>query len=56
MDEAHYLGLMHFEKVATLEKQFKRIGMAVVDLKFLIHISYSIEMDEMRFKIKFLYR
>jgi histidine triad (HIT) family protein len=39
MDEAHYLGLMHFaRKVAALEKAVPAKGMAVVGLKFLIHM------------------
>jgi histidine triad (HIT) family protein len=41
MDEAHYLGLMHFaRKVAIALKAVpcKRIGMAVVGLEFLIHV------------------
>jgi histidine triad (HIT) family protein len=58
MDEAHYLGLMHFaRKVAiALEKQFlTRIGMAVVGLEVPhthVHLIPLNEMDEMRFQNK----
>ena len=59
MDEAHYLGLMHFaRKVAiALEKAVpcKRIGMAVVGLEVPhthVHLIPLNEMDEMRFQNK----
>jgi histidine triad (HIT) family protein len=57
MDEAHYLGLMHFaRKVAiALEKQFlKRIGMAVgLEVPHThVHLIPLNEMDEMRFQNK----
>ena len=59
MDEAHYLGLMHFSrKVAiALEKvvSCKRIGMAVVGLEVPhahVHLIPLNEMDEMRFQNK----
>jgi len=59
MDEAHYLGLMHFSrKVAiALEKAVpcKRIGMAVVGLEVShahVHLIPLNEMDEMRFQNK----
>ncbi len=59
MDEAHYLGLMHFSrKVAiALEKVVpcKRIGMAVVGLEVPhahVHLIPLNEMDEMRFQNK----
>ena len=59
MDEAHYLGLMHFSrKVAiALEKAVpcKRIGMAVVGLEVPhahVHLIPLNEMDEMRFQNK----
>lgn len=59
MDEAHYLGLMHFSrKVAiALEKAVpcKRIGMAVVGLEVPhahVHLIPLNEMDEMRFQKK----
>jgi histidine triad (HIT) family protein len=55
MDEAHYLGLMHFSrKIAiTLEQAVlcKRIGMSVIGLE--VHTLDSMnEMDEMRFQNK----
>ncbi len=59
MDEAHYLGLMHFSrKIAiALEKTVpcKRIGMAVVGLEVPhahVHLIPLNEMDEMRFQNK----
>jgi histidine triad (HIT) family protein len=59
MDEAHYLGLMHFaRKVAlALEKAVpcKRVGMAVVGLEVPhahVHLIPLNEMDEMRFQNK----
>jgi histidine triad (HIT) family protein len=59
MDEAHYLGLMHFSrKVAiALEKAVpcKRIGMAVIGLEVPhahVHLIPLNEMDEMRFQNK----
>ncbi|MGO4817584.1 HIT family protein [Flavobacterium sp. W22_SRS_FP1] len=59
MDEAHYLGLMHFSrKVAiALEKAVpcKRVGMAVVGLEVPhahVHLIPLNEMDEMRFQKK----
>ncbi|PKH66448.1 HIT family protein [Flavobacterium sp. ALD4] len=59
MDEAHYLGLMHFSrKVAiALEKAVpcKRVGMAVVGLEVPhahVHLIPLNEMDEMRFQNK----
>ena len=59
MDEAHYLGLMHFSrKVAiALEKAVPciRIGMAVVGLEVPhahVHLIPLNEMDEMRFQNK----
>lgn len=59
MDEAHYLGLMHFSrKVAiALEKTVpcKRVGMAVVGLEVPhahVHLIPLNEMDEMRFQNK----
>jgi histidine triad (HIT) family protein len=59
MDEAHYLGLMHFaRKVAiALEKAVPclRIGMAVVGLEVPhthVHLIPLNEMDEMRFQNK----
>ncbi len=59
MDEAHYLGLMHFaRKVAiALEKSIpcKRIGMSVIGLEVPhahVHLIPLNEMDEMRFQNK----
>jgi histidine triad (HIT) family protein len=59
MDEAHYLGLMHFSrKVAiALEKAVpcKRVGMAVVGIEVPhahVHLIPLNEMDEMRFQKK----
>lgn len=59
MDEAHYLGLMHFSrKVAiALEKAVpcKRVGMAVVGLEVPhahVHLIPLNQMDEMRFQNK----
>ncbi|MDG1871308.1 MAG: HIT family protein [Flavobacterium sp.] len=59
MDEAHYLGLMHFSrKIAiALEKAVpcKRVGMAVVGLEVPhahVHLIPLNEMDEMRFHNK----
>lgn len=59
MDEAHYLGLMHFaRKVAiALEKTIpcKRIGMSVIGLEVPhahVHLIPLNEMDEMRFQNK----
>jgi histidine triad (HIT) family protein len=59
MDEAHYLGLMHFSrKVAiALEKTVacKRVGMAVVGLEVPhahVHLIPLNGMDEMRFQNK----
>jgi histidine triad (HIT) family protein len=59
MDEAHYLGLMHFaRKVAlALEKAVpcKRVGMAVVGLEVPhahVHLIPLNEMDELRFQNK----
>lgn len=59
MDEAHYLGLMHFaRKVAIgLEKTVpcKRIGMSVVGLEVPhthVHLIPLNEMDDMRFQNK----
>jgi histidine triad (HIT) family protein len=59
MDEAHYLGLMHFSrKVAiALEKTVpcKRVGMAVIGLEVPhahVHLIPLNEMDEMRFSNK----
>lgn len=59
MDEAHYLGLMHFSrKVAiALEKAVpcKRVGMAVIGLEVPhahVHLIPLNEMDEMRFQHK----
>jgi histidine triad (HIT) family protein len=59
MEEAHYLGLMHFSrKVAiALEKTVscKRVGMAVVGLEVPhahVHLIPLNEMDEMRFHNK----
>lgn len=59
MDEAHYLGLMHFSrKVAiALEKVVpcKRIGMAVIGLEVPhahVHLIPLNEMDEIRFQNK----
>lgn len=59
MDEAHYLGLMHFSrKIAiALEKTVlcKRIGMAVVGLEVPhahVHLIPLNEMDEIRFQNK----
>ena len=59
MDEAHYLGLMHFSrKIAiALEKTIpcKRIGMAVIGLEVPhahVHLIPLNEMDEMRFQNK----
>jgi len=59
MDEAHYLGLMHFSrKVAiALEKTVpcKRVGVAVVGLEVPhahVHLIPLNEMDEMRFQNK----
>ncbi|MES2544708.1 MAG: HIT family protein [Bacteroidota bacterium] len=59
MDEAHYLGLMHFSrKVAlALEKAVpcKRVGMAVIGLEVPhahVHLIPLNEMDEMRFQNK----
>jgi histidine triad (HIT) family protein len=59
MDEAHYLGLMHFSrKVAiAIEKTVpcKRVGMAVVGLEVPhahVHLIPLSEMDEMRFQNK----
>ena len=59
MDEAHYLGLMHFSrKVAiAIEKAVpcKRVGMAVVGLEVPhahVHLIPLNEMDEMRFQNK----
>lgn len=59
MDEAHYLGLMHFSrKVAIALKKTvpcKRVGMAVVGLEVPhahVHLIPLNEMDEMRFQNK----
>ena len=59
MDEAHYLGLMHFaRKVAiALEKTIpcKRIGMSVIGLEVPhahVHLIPLNAMDEMRFQNK----
>ncbi|SDX96424.1 HIT family protein [Flavobacterium degerlachei] len=59
MDEAHYLGLMHFSrKVAiAIEKTVpcKRVGMAVVGLEVPhahVHLIPLNEMDEIRFQNK----
>jgi histidine triad (HIT) family protein len=59
MDEAHYLGLMHFSrKIAiAIEKAVpcKRVGMAVIGLEVPhahVHLIPLNEMDEMRFSNK----
>ncbi|WP_414000038.1 HIT family protein [Flavobacterium sp. W1B] len=59
MDEAHYLGLMHFSRniAIALEKTVpcKRVGMAVVGLEVPhahVHLIPLNEMDEMRFQNK----
>lgn len=59
MDEAHYLGLMHFSrKIAiALEKTVpcKRIGMSVIGLEVPhahVHLIPLNEMDEIRFQNK----
>lgn len=59
MDEAHYLGLMHFSrKIAiALEKAVpcERIGMSVIGLEVPhahVHLIPLNEMDEMRFQNK----
>jgi histidine triad (HIT) family protein len=58
MDEAHYLGLMHFKKSGyCLRKSssLQRIGMAVVGLEVPhthVHLIPLNEMDEMRFQNK----
>ncbi|OCB76913.1 HIT family protein [Flavobacterium crassostreae] len=59
MDEAHYLGLMHFSRKVALALQktipCKRIGMAVVGLEVPhahVHLIPLNEMDDMRFENK----
>lgn len=59
MDEAHYLGLMHFARkmAIAIEKTVpcKRVGMAVVGLEVPhahVHLIPLNEMDEMRFQNK----
>jgi histidine triad (HIT) family protein len=59
MDEAHYLGLMHFSrKIAIALEQAvlcKRIGMSVIGLEVPhahVHLIPLNEMDEMRFQNK----
>lgn len=59
MDEAHYLGLMHFSRniAIALEKAVpcKRVGMSVIGLEVPhthVHLIPLNEMDEMRFQNK----
>ena len=59
MDEAHYLGLMHFSrKIAIALEQAvpcKRVGMSVIGLEVPhahVHLIPLNEMDEMRFQNK----
>lgn len=59
MDEAHYLGLMHFSRTVALalEKAItcKRIGMSVIGLEVPhahIHLIPLQEMDDIRFQKK----
>jgi len=59
MDEAHYLGLMHFSRTVAiaLEKAVpcKRVGMSVIGLEVPhthVHLIPLNEMDEMRFQNK----
>jgi histidine triad (HIT) family protein len=59
MDEAHYLGLMHFARKWHCRKAVpcKRIGMAVVGLEVPhthVHLIPLNEMDEMRFQNFFI--
>lgn len=59
MDEAHYIGLMHFSRTVAiaLEKAVpcKRVGMSVIGLEVPhthVHLIPLNEMDEMRFQNK----
>ena len=59
MDEAHYLGLMHFARKVAIALEItipcKRIGMSVIGLEVPhahVHLIPLNEMDEMRFQNK----